>query len=295
MSSKPSDFIVGLIQMDIRVGDCDHNVTRAAEWIAEAASCGAQMAVLPELWSSGYALDRAAELASAQGEGASGEMERLAAEHRVWLAGSILEHDNRKVYNTMIVCDPAGRRVASYRKTHLFGLMDEPQYLTAGEVPVVAELPFGRTGLAVCYDLRFPRLFAAYIDAGCEAFVVCAEWPNPRLDHWRTLLRARAIENQAFVIACNRVGGAGTTFFGHSMVLDPWGDVLAEGEDSEGVVIGRIDLARLGEVRKRFPFLADDRKFDRRKTVIPTAEDKQKNRNEAAGMFPGSDAIRTGR
>ena len=274
MPKEISEFTIGLVQMEIVAGDFDSNVSRAADHIGAAARSGVEMVVLPELWTSGYALDRAAELASVPGEGAFAAMQQLALEKRLWVAGSILEQENRRVYNTMIVCDPTGCLVATYRKTHLFGLMDEPRSLAAGDVPVMLDLPFGRTGLAICYDLRFPKLFAAYVSARCEAFLLCAEWPNPRLDHWRTLLRARAIESQAFVIACNRVGGSGTTFFGHSMIVDPWGDVVVEGDESEGVVVGRIDRTRLSDIRSRFPFLTDDRSFD----VVETSSVPLENR-----------------
>lgn len=116
MSSKPSDFIVGLVQMDIRVGDCDPNTTHAAELVAEAARCGARMVVLPELWASGYALDRAAELAGTLGEGASATMEQLAVENRVWLAGSILERRiGRSCVTVLAVARRTGKRICSAR------------------------------------------------------------------------------------------------------------------------------------------------------------------------------------
>ncbi len=253
---------LSLGQMNVQLGQPEANLARVRAWTAEAARRGSALVLFPELWSTGYDLENWQRHASPPGAGMFPRLAELAREHHIALGGSVLEVRDGKAYNAFALFDAEGALSATYRKTHLFGLMDEPRNLTAGDVPVVLDLPFGRAGLAICYDLRFPKLFAAYVDARCEAFLLCAEWPNPRLDHWQTLLRARAIEGQAFVIACNRVGGSGTTFFGHSMIVDPWGDVVVEGDDSEGVVVGRIDRARLSEIRSHFPFLSDGRPFD---------------------------------
>lgn len=257
-----SGVLAALIQLDIRTGQREANLARATKWVAEAAGDGAEFVVLPELWATGYALDRASEVADELGAGAFAAMRDLAGRHRVWLAGSLLETFRGRVHNTLAIYDTGGQLRAFYRKTHLFGLMEERDHLEAGSSAVIADLPSGLTGLAVCYDLRFPNLFAAYADARCETLLVCAEWPNPRMDHWRTLIRARAIESQAYVLAANRVGGSGTTFFGHSMIVDPWGEIVVEGNEAEGVVIGRIDRERVAEVRTRYPFLADRRTFE---------------------------------
>jgi predicted amidohydrolase len=138
--------------------------------------------------------------------------------------------------------------------------MAEDHFLVPGDRLALAESPWGTAGLAICYDLRFPEQFRAYALAGARLALLCAEWPNPRLAHWQTLLRARAIENQFFVVACNRVGSsAGTSFFGHSCVIDPWGEVLAEGGDGEELVTAVLDLHRVEEARARIAALADRR------------------------------------
>jgi predicted amidohydrolase len=138
--------------------------------------------------------------------------------------------------------------------------MHEADFLAPGNKLVTIDLPWGRAGLAVCYDLRFPEMFRSYALEGAQLILLSAEWPKPRLEHWRTLLRARAIENQTFVVACNCVGeGGGNVFFGHSMVVDPWGEVIVEGQEHEEVLVAKLDLTRVVEIRRQYPVFADRR------------------------------------
>jgi predicted amidohydrolase len=138
--------------------------------------------------------------------------------------------------------------------------MDEEKYLTPGEEPVIVDLPWGRSGLAICYDLRFPELMRGYALGGVRLILIPAEWPHPRRAHWRTLLRARAIENQCFVVACNRVGTTGsTTFFGSSAVIDPWGETLVEAGEVETLLTVTIDTDLVEAVRRKIPVFADRR------------------------------------
>lgn len=258
--SEMSQLSLALVQMDLAAGDRARNIRSATALVQRARSLGADVAVLPELWTSAYDLAGAADHATALQSGAPSPAAPIAASAGLYVCGSELEIDGGAVFNSLTVHSPAGERLATYRKIHLFGLMDEPKYLAAGSVPVTVDVGGMRAGLAICYDLRFPELFRRYAVEGVDVFFVSAEWPEPRLDHWRTLLRSRAIENQCFVAACNRVGEtAGTRFFGHSMVIDPWGEILAEGGNDEDVVIAKIDLARVAETRSRYPFLADRR------------------------------------
>lgn len=260
-----AEMTLSLVQMDCRLGDPEHNFARAGEFVAQAAARGSDFVLLPELWSTAYDLERAAELSAplAQGPGEAGWFGRLAEMARtngVWLAGSILEERSGSHFNCFTVYSPEGRLAAVYRKIHLFRLMQEEQYLTPGAELVSADLPWGRAGLAICYDLRFPELFRTYALAGARLMLLPAEWPNPRREHWRTLLRARAIENQCFVAACNRVGETkGSTFFGSSALIDPWGQTLVEGGDGEEILMATIDLDKVDEVRRRIPVFADRR------------------------------------
>ena len=256
---------ISLAQMDCRLGEPAANFAVAAEMVAEAARRGSDLVLLPELWSTAYALDRAAELAAplAQGPGDGGwfgQFAALAAEHRLWLAGSLLEVRGGRFYNCLAVYGPDGALRGAYRKIHLFRLMAEEQYLAPGEVTGVVDLPWGRAGLTICYDLRFPELFRRYALDGARLILIPAEWPHPRREHWRTLLRARAIENQCFVAACNRVGATGSnTFFGASAVVDPWGETLVEGGEAAMLLTVSLDLALVDTVRQRIPVFADRR------------------------------------
>ena len=186
------------------------------------------------------------------------EISGMAQDFGLYLCGSILEAAEGRYFNTQIVCAPDGTFLSSYRKIHLFGLMNEPQFLAPGTAPVTVDLPWGKAGLSICYDLRFPEMFRSYATEGAQLILLSAEWPHPRLSHWRALLIARAIENQAFVAACNTFGpGNGNVFCGHSMLVDPWGEVLVEADETAAVLCAEIDLHQADDIRKRYPFLAD--------------------------------------
>jgi predicted amidohydrolase len=256
---------ISLVQMDCRVGEPAYNFAQAAQDVAEASRRGSQLVLLPELWSTAYALDRAPELASPlanspEDGGWFGRFAALAREHQVWLAGSLLEARGGHYYNCLALYGPDGSLRAAYRKTHLFRLMAEEQYLAPGEETVLVDAPWGKTGLAICYDLRFPEIFRRYALDGARLLLLPAEWPHPRRSHWQTLLRARAIENQCFVAACNRIGTTGSnTFFGASALIDPWGETLVEGGEAPMVLTASIDLDQVDTVRQRIPIFADRR------------------------------------
>ena len=136
--------------------------------------------------------------------------------------------------------------------------------MTPGDALPVFDLPWGRTALAICYDLRFPEMWRHYMQAGAQLILIPAEWPIPRVEHWRLLLRARAVENQLFVVGCNRAGGGSDSqhpFGGHSAAVDPWGKVLVEGELEPGLFLATLDLEEVARCRRLFPWL-DDRRPD---------------------------------
>lgn len=162
------------------------------------------------------------------------------------------------VYNTLPVIGPREGVLGAYRKIHLFPPMKEPQWIIPGEMPLSLELPWGRTGFAICYDLRFPELFRRYAGDGAQVVFLPAEWPYPRLEHWRTLLRARAIENQCYMVAVNRVGtdaDTETRYCGHSTVIDPWGETVLEAGETEGHFTVTIDIDLVAQVRSALPVL----------------------------------------
>jgi len=257
---------VALCQMDVRLGDPEANRLEAGRRLSQARAAGATVAVLPELWTTAYALDRLDDLA----EPPAGptftwlrDQARTLGIHLV--AGSIAERREGRVYNTAHVIDREGRLLASYDKVHLFRLMEEEKYLAPGAGPALFRLGGVPCGLEICYDLRFPELARTLALAGAQVIFIPAEWPEPRLHHWRSLLIARAVENQAFIIGVNRVGQKDPSdpntdrFFGHSLVVDPWGEVLAEGGDEPAVVLADLDLDVAPRVRSRIPVFSDRR------------------------------------
>jgi predicted amidohydrolase len=156
----------------------------------------------------------------------------LAVQNKISIVGSLLEKRGMEVANSATFFASNGKLLGVYRKIHLFPLMQEDKWLLPGEVPLATDMPWGRTGFAICYDLRFPELFRRYARDRVEVIVMSMAWPHPRLAHYRTLLRARAVENQCYMIAVNRIGADddGTRYFGHSCVIDPWGDVVEAGD-----------------------------------------------------------------
>jgi len=252
---------VSLIQVDCSESEHpDNRIARVLDDTA-AAAAHADILVLPELWHAGaFAIDVAREHQQPMDGPLVRGMRAVAADTNTWVyAGSFAETLAGKAYNTAVLIGPDGEIRAIYRKVHLFGFSGgETTLMTAGEELVVVDTPLGPTGLATCYDLRFPEMFRQLVDRGAHSFLVASGWPTRRIEHWRILARARAIENQAWMLACNQVGShSGVVMAGHSMIVDPWGALVAEGDDSECVVSAEIDPAYVDETRRIFPVLAD--------------------------------------
>lgn len=253
---------IALGQMDVRAGEPQQNWPQAERWAHAAAAAGAQILLLPELWLSGFDLERAAEYARRWGEGDRARCADLARAAGLYLGGSVLAEDSRgRPANVAVLFSPQGELAASYAKVHLFPPMGEPRFLAPGTAAPSFALPWGPTALAVCYDLRFPELFRHYAAAEVALTLLPAQWPLPRVEHWRVLLRARAIENQCVVAACNRAGrdGDGTVFGGHSAVIGPRGQVLVEGGETPDLLLADVGLEEVWQVRRELPVLAGRR------------------------------------
>jgi len=255
---------VSLGQMAVVPGEQSTNEAAARSLAAQAAAEGADLLLLPELWSSGYDLARAAEHAAPLGEGPFAVMADLARAHQLYVGGTALEvNPAGRPYNSAVLYTPQGTLAATYHKVHLWGPLGELKHMTAGGTLPVFELPWGRVALGVCYDLRFPELWRCYAEGGAILVLVPAAWPSRRIEHWRLLLRARAVENQFFVVGCNRAGGGSDAdqdrFGGCSALSDPWGYVLAEGGPEPGLLSASLDLDEVARARRRFPFLGDRR------------------------------------
>jgi omega-amidase len=251
---------ISLGQMQIALGDTRKNYAKAQEWTAEAARRGSHLVVFPELWSTGYALSQGKELSNTLNTGLFAELAALAQQQKISIVGSTMEKRGMEVTNSATFFSPNGRVMGVYRKIHLFRLMEEDRYLAPGESPLAIDLPWGRTGIAICYDLRFPELFRRYAVEGAKMIIIPAEWPMERVEHWRVLLQARAIENQCYIVAVNAAGETGeTTFGGHSMIVDPWGKIVVEAGDSPMLVNAEIEMDRVDEIRQRIPVFEDRR------------------------------------
>lgn len=222
------------------------------------------LVVLPELWPSGYfAFDRYAELAEGLDGPLLGELRWRAARLGTHLhIGSLLERaEGGRLHNTAVLLGPDGAPLLHYRKTHVFGYRSlEAELLEPGDGADAVGTALGTVATTTCYDLRFPELYRLLVDRGAELLVVPAAWPAARLDHWRLLTRVRAVENQMVVIACNAGGAQGEVALGgHSMVVDPWGRVVAEAGDGEEVLYAEVDTSLVAELRAEFPVLGDRR------------------------------------
>jgi predicted amidohydrolase len=254
---------LALLQMHIEAGNPEANFSKLTSMLEEAVSQEQKPDVImfPEMWNTGYALTEIHTIADRDGARTKAFLSDFSKKHGVHIiGGSIAELKSEKVFNTIYAFDREGNIAADYSKIHLFRLMEEEKYLAAGDKPGRLEIEGAQAGLMICYDIRFPELARKLALEGAKLLFVPAEWPRPRLHHWRTLLTARAIENQMFVIACNRTGTSGSTeFFGHSIVLDPWGETIAEAGEEETIIYADIDLSLVDTVRSRIPVFEDRR------------------------------------
>lgn len=257
----------------------DANLIEAARWVEKAAAQKAKLVVLPENFAlMGMSETDKLRIAEPEGNGPiQAFLARTAQQHSVWLVGGTIPIQSRegKVRATALVFDAQGTRVGRYDKIHLFDV-DVPgtseQYresstIDAGEQALVVDTPFGRLGVAICYDLRFPELFRQMAEQGMDILAVPAAFTaKTGAAHWELLVRARSVENLCYTIASDQGGFHvnGRETYGHSMIVDPWGQILARLPHGAGVVVAEVDLDRLGAVRSSFPVLQHRRIGSRR-------------------------------
>lgn len=250
---------VAAIQHDIAWEDPSATFALVEPMIVEAVDAGARLIVLSEMFSTGFSMktDRTAE--PVDGPSTRFLIEQ-AAKHHVWICGSLPERPPGQSlpFNCLVLAGPGGE-VHRYAKIHPFSYSGEQNHFAAGDTHVTVAVDDVRVSLFVCYDLRFADEFWALAhDTDC--YVVVANWPESRRAHWRALLVARAIENQAYVVGVNRVGRGGKLdYAGDSLIIDPLGEILSEGGDAAGVLVADVDPAKVTEVRKKYPFLTDRR------------------------------------
>ncbi|MGZ4951897.1 MAG: nitrilase-related carbon-nitrogen hydrolase [Halobacteriota archaeon] len=268
-------YTVACVQVGA-LGAWKENVERAVTLVEET---NADLVVLPELFAQCRDFTKAEPIPGRT----SDTFTRVAREQGIYLVmGSMLESDgDERIYNTSLLIDARGEIIARYRKIHLFSYgSKERRSLAPGSDVVVVDTPFGMIGMSICYDLRFPEVYRALVKKGAEIIVCPAAWPYPRLEHGLILNRPRAIEEQCYLVSCNQVGTPvpQLTFFGRSMITDPWGEVIVTGNEREGIINAPLDVDVVHSIRAEYRFLDDIVDFE-----VPRARATHKSRVARAG------------
>ena len=253
---------VACVQMDMRLGDADGNFAHAEELVRAAAEREhPDVIVLPETWNTGFFPEDLSTCADRDGVRTREVFSRLAREQNVHIvAGSVADQRGGKFYNTAYVFDRAGALVTAYDKTHAFTPMGEQLAFTQGDTLCRFSLEERRCGLIICYDIRFPELVRTLALEGMDLLFVVSQWPAKRSLHLQTLSRARAIENQMFLALCNSCGSAGETQYGGgSVLIDPWGETLAQAGEKEEMIAADLDFSVIEGIRASINVFRDRR------------------------------------
>ncbi|MDP8261747.1 MAG: carbon-nitrogen family hydrolase [Candidatus Ancaeobacter aquaticus] len=257
---------ISIAQIDVAITRPQENIKKAEPLITEAVKRGSDLICFPEMWTTGFNWGYN-ERNAQDHEKISGQISQLANKYKIWINGSILSlNENQKVSNTSILFDKDGVKAGVYRKTHLFSLLHEEKHMEAGDKLTLVDTPWGLIGLTVCYDIRFPELFRTYALKGAKMILSPMAFPHSRLDHWKVLVRARAIENQMFIIGTNQVGTEDfgedgiITYCGDSVIIDPWGHTVIQAcETQEELLTTTIDTDLVDETRKKMEVFKDRR------------------------------------
>lgn len=256
---------VSCIQLDMKFGDIECNYAEAVKLIRKTVKDeNSDVVVLPETWSTGYyPTDNLDSYCEVDGGKIKKTFSSLAKELNVNIvAGSIANKKNNGIYNTAFVFNRNGEIVAEYDKTHLFTPMDEHKYFNFGNKLVTFELDGHRCGIVICYDIRFCELIRSLALKGIDMLFMVSQWPLARKNHIVTLTRARAIENQMFVVCCNSCGRTPNAVFGgHSQIIDPWGEVLSAAGEAQEVITADCDFGVIKDIRNSINVF-NDRKPD---------------------------------
>ena len=246
-------IIVSAVQLKIKLGDPQGNLIRALKKIEKLAQEGVSLAVLPEMWICGYDFKNLEKIAD-QTPLVLDKLDNIARAYGITIIGSTVEQEGSDFFNTAFTMEGKKGVIGKYRKIHLFPLLREDYYFKRGNRSEVINSSIGKIGVILCFDIRFPELARSLALRGAEIVVVPAQWPKVRLNHWRTLLQARAIENQLFLIASACCGeGEKIKLAGHSMIIDPNGKILTEAGERETVIKAEIDLKEIEESRANMP------------------------------------------
>jgi omega-amidase len=250
-------YILGF-QYDIAWQNKSANYLRVRSLVEAAASEPGSLLVLPEMFATGFSMD--IDIVAEGENGATSDfLASLALQRGSYIAGGLVSRADADLgSNDAVVFGPGGHLIGKYRKMHPFSLGGEDKHYAAGQDPIVFDWNGVKVCPLICYDLRFPEIFRTAVLRGTEVFVVIANWPRARQRHWEILLKARAVENQAYVVGVNRVGrDPNLKYVGGSLIVDPHGEVIADGADREEVIRAEIDRDDLRDYRRRFPALRD--------------------------------------
>jgi len=252
--------------MKVAVSDPEKNLEKGEKLVKEAVRKKSNIICFPEMWTTGFNWAKNEDMAW-EHEKIIERIADMASRYSIWISGSVLAlNENSRLSNTAILFDPKGKKAGEYRKAHLFSFIGEDKHMEPGRSLCVADTPWGLTGLTVCYDIRFPELFRTYALKGVKMIFSPMAFPHPKIQHWKILVRARAIENQMFIIGTNQVGSEtlsenGTiSYFGDSVIIDPWGETVVEASQTkEELVTAVIDTALVDEIRNKMKVLKDRR------------------------------------
>ncbi|MDY4010275.1 MAG: carbon-nitrogen family hydrolase [Fusobacterium gastrosuis] len=253
-----------LLQMDMEFEKNNKNYQKVEKEIKKMQAEKLDVIVLPETWSTGFfPKENLEEYSEKNGNKIREEFSKLALRNDVnIIGGSIVNKKDKGIYNTSFIFNRKGECIASYDKIHLFSPMNEDNFFKSGNQIVTFELDGILCGIIICYDLRFLELIRTLALKGIKILFVVAQWPESRIEHWKLLNRVRAIENQIFVVAVNSCGKVDDTIFGgHSLVVDPWGEVITELSENEEFKMVKIDLNKLNEIRNKMSIFNDRKPF----------------------------------
>lgn len=249
---------ISIYQYNINPHDPEVNIARIQVAAGKASQAGSSLLVLPELCLHGYSYENIPSMKRWWLPDITEEISAISRMHSIAIAGTFVEKNQIGFFNTFMMVDSTGKVIHTYRKIHLFGELGEQSFFTAGDSASSSTTAYGTTGAGICYDLRFPELFRKLALDGCLMMILPAEWPASRVNHWRVLLQARAIENQVFMIGVNCTGTIiDVNYAGHSMVISPWGEILAEAGEGEELLSVKLDMEMVDKVRKRIPIWKD--------------------------------------
>ena len=261
---------IALAQIAVEQANFQANISVASDFASKASEQKADLVMFPEMFVCGFNYKANATFLMQHQEKLVADVCNIAKQNNIWLCGSIpfISDKNLPPHNRMLLIDNTGKICATYDKLHLFSPFNENKHVSAGNKITVAETPFGKIGLAICYDLRFPEMWTAMMNAQAQIVLLSAAWPHPRLKHWQVLTSARAIENQFFVVAVNQCGienfgGAKAQYFGASSAISPNGDIIAccKTDSENELAFAEINLEEIDSARRKIP-VQKDRRID---------------------------------